>query len=126
MRKGAAGSVEEILSSAIRVTSTFADVAYSKASGSPGAFFIVVVDNLPQIERESKPKYVKFSPKRVHILWKTRVSGIFCGKLIGQFSRSEGSSRFVVHKHRPRSISSLSDKLSQSSQSAAQSYHQWQ
>ena len=40
MRKGAAGSVCEILSSAIRVTSTFADVAYSKASDSSGAFFL--------------------------------------------------------------------------------------
>ena len=47
MRKGAAGSVCEILSSAIRVTSTFADVAYSKASGSPGAFFFIVVDTVP-------------------------------------------------------------------------------
>jgi hypothetical protein len=48
MRKGAAGYGQGILSSAIRVTSTFADVAYSKASDSSGAFFIVVVDNLSQ------------------------------------------------------------------------------
>ena len=68
MRKGAAGYVRCILSSAIRVTSTFADVAYSKASGKPGAFFVVVVDNLPQQKRKSKPKYVKLSTSNSNIL----------------------------------------------------------
>ena len=68
MRKGAAGYVGCILSSAIRVTSTFADVAYSKASDSSGAFFVVVVDNLPQRKRKSKPKYVKLSTSNSNIL----------------------------------------------------------
>ena len=49
MRKGAAGSGLVNLSSANGIASTFADVAYSKASNSLGAFFFVfVVDNLPQ------------------------------------------------------------------------------
>ncbi len=39
MRKGAAGSVEEILSSANCVTSTFADVVYRKASEKSEVFF---------------------------------------------------------------------------------------
>ena len=55
MRKGAAGYGSCILSSAIRVTSTFADVAYSKASDSSGAFcLLVVVDNLPRFQRKIK------------------------------------------------------------------------
>ena len=39
MRKGAAGSVEEILSSARCVASTFADVVYRKASEKSEVFF---------------------------------------------------------------------------------------
>ena len=69
MRKGAAGYGEGILSSAIRVTSTFADVAYSKASGKPGAFFVVVVDNLPQSIKLCKSKYVKLSPEHNKMLY---------------------------------------------------------
>ena len=68
MRKGAAGYVRCILSSAIRVTSTFADVAYSKASDSSGAFFIVVVDNLPQMNQKGKSKYVNLSTDMCNIL----------------------------------------------------------
>ena len=54
MRKGAAGYGRCILSSANRVTSTFADVAYSKPPRNRGLFSFAVVDNLPQSIRICK------------------------------------------------------------------------
>ena len=79
MRKGAAGYVRCILSSAIRVTSTFADVAYSKPPRNRGLFsFVVVVDNLPQKIQESKTKYVK----RAQSGTTSSVMRKTCGKLL--------------------------------------------
>ena len=78
MRKGAAGYGLCILSSANRVTSTFADVAYSKPPRNRGLFSFVVGDNLPQKKRESKTKYVNRPQHgtRSCAMWKT------CGKLL--------------------------------------------
>ena len=78
MRKGAAGYGEGILSSAIRVTSTFADVAYSKPPRNRGLFSFVVVDNLPQKNQESKTKYANRAQDGTtsSAMWKT------CGKLL--------------------------------------------
>ena len=79
MRKGAAGYGLCILSSANRVTSTFADVAYSKPPRNRGLFsFVVVVDNLPQKIQESKTKYVNRAQDGTtsSAMWKT------CGKLL--------------------------------------------
>ena len=78
MRKGAAGYVRCILSSAIRVTSTFADVAYSKPPRNRGLFSFVVVDNLPQKNQESKTKYANRAQDGTtsSAMWKT------CGKLL--------------------------------------------
>jgi hypothetical protein len=68
MRKGAAGYVRCILSSAIRVTSTFADVAYSKPPIRRGLFSFAVVDNLPQPKQKIKTKYAKLSTIESNIL----------------------------------------------------------
>ena len=78
MRKGAAGYGLCILSSAIRVTSTFADVAYSKPPRNRGLFSFVVVDNLPQKNQERKTKYVNRTRDGTisSTMWKT------CGKLL--------------------------------------------
>ena len=78
MRKGAAGYGLCILSSANRVTSTFADVAYSKPPRNRGLFSFVVVDNLPQKNQERKTKYVNRTQNGTtsSAMWKT------CGKLL--------------------------------------------
>ena len=60
MRKGAAGYGPCILSSAIRVTSTFADVAYSKASGSPGAFSLSLLITYHKQDEKASPNMSSF------------------------------------------------------------------
>ena len=73
MRKGAAGSGVKILSSAIRVTSTFADVAYSKPPRNRGLFHLLLLITYHTRNKKSRQNVESYPHKPVYCVKSQKV-----------------------------------------------------